>query len=80
MRDPKRIDRILDKVKKLWQEYPDYRFGQMVWNLSSGIDSNIFHIEDDLMETLIDDQLKNHGCSHPGVFRGELCKKCGGRP
>ena len=32
MRDPKRIPRILEIVRQLWEKHPDSRFGQMLIN------------------------------------------------
>lgn len=32
MRDPKRIDIILNMIKKLWHKYPDQRFFQLLYN------------------------------------------------
>lgn len=46
MRDPKRIDEILNTVKKVWEQYPDWRFGQLVVNVL-GVDP--FYIEDDII-------------------------------
>lgn len=46
MRDPKRIDEVLNTVKTVWEQYPDMRFGQLVVNIL-GIDP--FYIEDDVI-------------------------------
>lgn len=46
MRDPKRIDEILNTVKTVWEQYPDMRFGQLVVNVL-GVDP--FYIEDDVI-------------------------------
>ena len=46
MRDPNRIDEILNIVKIVWNQYPDMRFGQLVVNVL-GIDP--FYVEDDLI-------------------------------
>lgn len=35
MRDPKRIPRIIKKIKKYWEERPDYRMGQLISNIAS---------------------------------------------
>ena len=34
MRDPKRIREFLDVVAHTWECVPDYRFGQLITNLS----------------------------------------------
>ena len=46
MRDPKRIDEILNAVKTVWEQYPDWRFGQLVVNVL-GVDP--FYIEDEII-------------------------------
>ncbi len=33
MRDPARIDRIIEKLRQFWHEVPDWRFGQLASNL-----------------------------------------------
>lgn len=43
MRDPKRIDEILNTIKIVWEQYPDMRFGQLIVNVL-GIDP--FYLED----------------------------------
>ena len=34
MRDPERIERIINLIKKIWSDHPDYRFNQLIHNLS----------------------------------------------
>ena len=46
MRDPKRIDEVLNTIKTVWEQYPDMRFGQLVVNVL-GVDP--FYIEDDVI-------------------------------
>ena len=43
MRDPNRIPELLSEFERIWQMYPDWRFGQLVVNLL-GVDP--FYIED----------------------------------
>ena len=33
MRNPQRIAPIMERLTKLWEKYPDLRFGQMVENI-----------------------------------------------
>lgn len=52
MRDPKRIDDFCDRLKDVWRNVPDWRFGQLMMNLlgemkASGRDP--FFSEDDEM-------------------------------
>ena len=34
MRDPKRIDEFCDLLKEIWKRVPNWRFGQLISNLS----------------------------------------------
>lgn len=34
MRDPERIDPFLEKFAELWKKVPDWRFGQLIMNLT----------------------------------------------
>lgn len=45
-RDPKRIQPILDVLKKIWMENPDLRLGQIIVNASK---DNPYHVEDHVM-------------------------------
>lgn len=47
MRDPKRIPLVLEELRKLWEQYPDWRFGQLLVNLP--FERDPFHMEDDEM-------------------------------
>lgn len=46
MRDPARIDTILEKLGKSWKEYPDLRLGQLIV-IFMGPDRDVFNFEDD---------------------------------
>lgn len=47
MRDPKRIDSYVDKLKEVWVEHPDLRLGQLILNISSMHHIDLYNIEDD---------------------------------
>jgi hypothetical protein len=61
MRDPDRIDRIVEALRKAWHRNPDWRLNQLVINASdTPYDCDephkcglglVFYIEDDVMET-----------------------------
>ena len=55
-RDPKRIERILEKIKVLWEESPDLRLGQFLQNIfgSTIKDQPIYFKEDDEIERTLD--------------------------
>ena len=53
MRDLERIPEILNKIGKIWKEYPDLRLGQLISNMSDRSPWPLFYIEDDeLIERL----------------------------
>ena len=58
MRDPNRINRILGKIKILWDLYPDQRFGQLSQNYFCGETDN-FYVEDDETERYLDISIAN---------------------
>jgi uncharacterized protein YihD (DUF1040 family) len=60
MRDPNRIDRIIDKLRRYWREHPDLRLGQIVVNMNKTL-SDPFHVEDDVLERAIDRALTKDG-------------------
>jgi len=56
MRDPKRIKSILDKIKVLWDKYPDWRFGQLLINYNIIPDDfRTWTNDDDGFEKYLDD-------------------------
>jgi hypothetical protein len=58
MRDPKRIPVMLEKIRVLWEKYPDLRLGQLIENVrgQSGLgEVDLFYIEDDRMEQALDE-------------------------
>ena len=60
MRDPNRIKPFLEKIEKLWSENPDWRFGQLVINVTNTgvINTEIFHMEEDEFLKKIEEQKK----------------------
>jgi|WetSurMetagenome_2_1015567.scaffolds.fasta_scaffold606109_1 hypothetical protein len=44
MRDPKRIDSIIENLKCIWKCFPDLRLGQLILNSIS--ESELYYIED----------------------------------
>lgn len=65
MRDKERIKKILSKIEKLWNKYPDQRFGQLLENYvfvrgnRGDITScRLFYQEDDETELNINNNIK----------------------
>lgn len=60
MRDPERIERILGKLRKHWNRYPDQRFWQILFNANAHLyndDMTVrdpYYIEDDELEEALD--------------------------
>jgi hypothetical protein len=45
-------EEILNEVKRLWDKYPQYRFGQVIVNFGFG-QNNVFYLDDNaLLERL----------------------------
>lgn len=48
MRNPERIDTILDLIEDIWRKYPDLRLGQLLINvIGTHMENNLFYYEDD---------------------------------
>ena len=62
MRDPKRIFDILKSMELLWRLFPDWHFGQLLENVIGTRSSTgqIWFLEDDILETYLDDFYKNY--------------------
>ncbi|MCR4562305.1 MAG: DUF1040 family protein [Bacilli bacterium] len=45
MRDPNRIEKVLDEIKNIWQKCPDLRLGQLLLNVAR--DPELYYLEDD---------------------------------
>lgn len=53
MRDPKRIDVILQEISNIWHKYPDMRLGQLIGNVLEG--PSLYYVEDNgLVDALKD--------------------------
>lgn len=47
MRDPNRIDIIIEALRKCWKKHPDQRLGQLIFNLNKSGNRDVFYQEDD---------------------------------
>ena len=53
MRDPNRINRVLNTIRRVWHLLPDWRLGQLVCNLArEGGMWDSFYMEDDALESV----------------------------
>lgn len=62
-RDPKRIDEVLNRLKRLWVTYPDLRLGQLIVNITYNLDdpnaaNDLFYLEDDDFIAALEDYQK----------------------
>lgn len=54
MRNPKRIDADLNRIKKIWKKYPDLRLGQLISNVISS--EYLYYIEDSDLVSAIENR------------------------
>ena len=57
MRDPARIDRLLEKVGTLWHRHPDQRLCQLMVNITAERSNDSFYVEDADFERRLDREL-----------------------
>ena len=57
MRDPKRIDIILQEISDIWHKYPDLRLGQLIGNVLEG--ANLYYVEDAGLVAALKDMYEN---------------------
>ena len=67
MRDPKRIDVILQEIGAIWHKYPDMRLGQLIGNVLEG--PNFYYVEDDSLVKALKDVYE--GAKEPVEFDDE---------
>ena len=63
MRDPARIDKYIEKLRKIWSAYPDLRFSQLMINvlvdIQNRLNKDIFYIEDEQLFVEIETTINN---------------------
>ena len=67
MRDPKRIDVILQEISDIWHKYPDMRLGQLIGNVLEG--PSLYYVEDDSLGKALKDMYE--GAEEPVKFDDE---------
>ena len=69
MRDPDRIEPLLELVAQVWTTDPDLRLGQLLVNAARlggwTNDFDIFSAEDDVLEKGLRNILERHGAADP---------------
>ncbi len=68
MRDPNRIDYILDQLREQWRRHPDYRLGQLIYCAVAPKDPcpEISGIEDEVLLNRVVTFIGALGDSHGG--------------
>ena len=67
MRDPKRIDVILQEISAIWHKYPDMRLGQLIGNVLEG--PSLYYVEDNSLVKALKDVYE--GAKEPVKFDDE---------
>lgn len=60
MRDKNRIKPLLEKIEKYWLQNPDLRLGQLISNLNYPNSTDIYFIEDNVLEYCLDEMLSKN--------------------
>ena len=60
MRDPKRIDSILEKIGKLWKMFPDLRFFQLIGIIKFDYKGSLFYLEDNQLLKSLEQTIKDY--------------------
>jgi hypothetical protein len=62
MRDPNRIKPFCTELAELWSNWPDLRFGQIMYNISKYVqfehEKDIFYMEEEELMRVIREQLR----------------------
>lgn len=58
MRDKNRIKTFLERLEKVWNKVPDWRFGQLMSNVLDLRENDPFYIEDDEIIKSIENYFK----------------------
>lgn len=60
MRDPKRIDKVLELLRAYWYTYPDLRLGQIIGNFipPNSTTRDPYYMEDDELAKYLADALE----------------------
>ena len=59
MRDIKRLDSFYEKLKKIHQELPDWRFAQLICNFADWYGGDIFYMEEDRFLNLLEQYINS---------------------
>jgi hypothetical protein len=54
MRDPDRIPTVLEQLERIWTRHPDWRLGQLVSNIASWADQDVWNLEEEALVREVD--------------------------
>ncbi len=58
MRDPNRISAVLGSLESIWRSHPDWRLGQLIANIATWAEQDVWNIEEDALTAEIERHLK----------------------
>lgn len=67
MRDAKRIERILNLLRNVWYNFPDWRLGQLLSNIAAADGypvKDLFYFDDDRLERVLRKMAKEDAKDH----------------
>ena len=68
MRDPNRIDHVVETIRRVWHLVPDWRLGQLVCNLARECGAwDSFYMEDDMLEDAARSWIKQNEDLHRDI-------------
>jgi uncharacterized protein YihD (DUF1040 family) len=71
MRNPERIDAVIEAVRKEWKQVPDWRLGQLIVNISRAAGKmDPFFLEDDMLLKVISDDAGSENARESGEDSG----------
>jgi len=59
VRDPKRINRILERIREIWVANPDLRLTQLIMN-TLNMNQDPYYVEDDKLEKCLNEYQKEY--------------------
>jgi uncharacterized protein YihD (DUF1040 family) len=63
LRDPKRIEPMLELIREIWYKYPDLRLTQLIMNALK-MNQDPYYVEDEKLEKALKDDIKEMEGKH----------------
>ena len=68
MKDPKRIQLVIETIRGIWYQYPDMRLGQLICNCLDS-ETDVFYVEDHVLIEKMKQFVKTKGSNNDGNKR-----------